>query len=144
MNQPEQDKQCGNIAPAANSGTVNIIIADDHDFMRQELVDLLKNQKGFKVVAQAANGKEAVQTATALKPDVVLMDFSMPEINGIDATMYIRDQLPDTCVIGMSVSNDTFTRRSMLEAGACAYLIKSDLPAIIFKTIRNVHQNEKQ
>jgi DNA-binding NarL/FixJ family response regulator len=109
------------------SGPIQILLADDHSLMRRALVDLLHGQKDLRVVAQASTGREAVKKATECKPHVVLMDVSMPDMNGIDATAQIRNKLPDTRIIGLSLNNDSYTRGKMFNAGANAYLDKAEL-----------------
>lgn len=131
------DKQ---IAEAVEYSPIHILLADDHPMMRRALVAFLETQEDLKVVGQAANGRQAVQLAKDLKPHVVLMDVSMPEMNGFDATVYISNDFPDTRVIGLSSHSDSLTEQTMLNAGASEYLSKSDIYDKLVDTIRRVHQ----
>lgn len=135
-----QNKATKQTAAADKSDAIHILLADDHALMRQALVELLHSQKDLMVVAQASTGREAVQKATECIPDVVLMDISMPEMNGIDATALIHKKLPDTRIIGLSMNNDSYTRGKMLSAGANAYLDKTDLPGKLVEIILGVTQ----
>lgn len=135
-----QNKVHKQTGAADKSDPIHILLADDHALMRQALVNLLHSQECFKVVAQASTGREAVQKATECKPHVVLMDVSMPEMNGIDATEHILNKLPDTRIIGLSMNNDPYTRGKMLSAGANAYLDKTDLPGQLVEIILGMTQ----
>ena len=110
---------------SAGEQSVRIIIADDHPMMREALVNLLKNKDGLEVIAQAGDGRQAIDLAKELNPDLILMDVSMPELDGIQATIQISRAQPDICIIGLSMHNDQTTRERMLAAGAAAHLCKS-------------------
>jgi signal transduction histidine kinase/ActR/RegA family two-component response regulator len=110
------------------NGAISVIIADDHAVMRQGLVSLLENQPEICVVAEAANGQEAIDLALKLHPDVVLMDVSMPVLDGIKATRRIKSEAPDINIIGLSMHSSDGVREGMREAGAKGYLLK-DRPA---------------
>ncbi len=110
------------------NGAISVIIADDHAVMRQGLASLLENQPEICVVAEAANGQEAVDLALKLHPDVVLMDVSMPVLNGLEATRRITSEAPDIHVIGLSMHSSDGVREGMMKAGAQGYLLK-DRPA---------------
>jgi NarL family two-component system response regulator LiaR len=129
-----------NGAATPKKGHIHILIADDHAPMREVLVNLLQSQTDFDIVAQASNGREAVQLAKLLKPHVILMDVSMPEMNGIDATVRIRKMLPDTRIFGMSAASDAMTETIMREAGALTLLNKSEISISISDLIRTVHK----
>jgi DNA-binding NarL/FixJ family response regulator len=131
----EPDKQT---AASGESGPIRILIADDHALMRQAVIGLLQSQKDLNVVAQAVNGCEAVRLAKELKPRVVLMDVSMPEMNGFDATAHIRNDSGDIRIIGLSMHNDSHTMQNMLDAGASAFLVKTDLSSNLAQIIRRV------
>ena len=115
---------------------IRILMADDHQLMREGLANLLQNFKGMTIVGQAVNGREVIDLANLLKPDVILMDVSMPEVDGIEATARISRNHPDIRIIGLSMHNDSVTRRKMFDAGADAYLTKTDSPDILAETIR--------
>jgi two-component system response regulator NreC len=104
--------------------SIRVLIADDHKIMLAGLRSLLEKQTDFDVVAEAENGRRAVQMAQETKPDVVVMDVSMPDLNGIEATMQIIESLPDTRVIALSMHSDKRFVTGMLRAGASGYLLK--------------------
>jgi signal transduction histidine kinase/CheY-like chemotaxis protein len=106
------------------SEVITVVIADDHAVMRQGLASLLRNQPGIEVVAEAEDGEQAVALALKFHPTVVLMDFSMPRLNGIDATRRIKTETPEVEVIGLSMYAASDTKKRMLEAGAQSYLTK--------------------
>ena len=111
--------------------------------MREGLANLLQGFKGMTIVGQAVNGLEVIHLAERLKPDVILMDVSMPEIDGIEATAKISRNHPDIQIIGLSMHNDTNTRQKMFDAGVSAYLTKTGSPDILAETIRRVHQSNE-
>ncbi|HEX7862419.1 MAG TPA: response regulator transcription factor [Verrucomicrobiae bacterium] len=104
--------------------SVRIVIADDHKLMREGLSSLLAQQTGMQVVGQATNGREAVQLTEREVPDVVVMDVSMPDLNGIDATRQIISRSPKTKVIALSMHSDRQFVAEMFRAGARGYLLK--------------------
>ena len=101
-----------------------ILLADNHKIMRDTLRALLEKQTGMEVVAEAENGRRAVQLARKVKPDVVIIDIHMPDINGIDATRQIISDFPEVKVIGLSMYSDRQFLERMLKAGATGYLLK--------------------
>ncbi len=110
-------------APAP-PGKVRVLLVDDHAVLRQGLAGLLREQATMDVVGEAGGGHEAVELAVATRPDVILMDVSMPDISGIEATRRITDMLPQTRVIGLSMHEAEDMATAMLKAGAVAYLRK--------------------
>src|SRR4051812_36583805 len=98
--------------------SIKIILVDDHKLMREGLTSLLNKQPGISVVAQAENGRTAVQLTQKHQPDVVVMDISMPDLNGIDATKQILGRHPKTKVIALSMHSDRQFVLEMLRAGA--------------------------
>jgi DNA-binding NarL/FixJ family response regulator len=105
-----------------------VLVADDHAVVRQGFASLLQRSTNIEVVALASDGEMAVRLAQSLKPDVVLMDVTMPQVNGIEATRRIVKSNPGIRVIGLSIHDEKETREAMLEAGAEEYLTK-DGPA---------------
>jgi DNA-binding NarL/FixJ family response regulator len=104
--------------------TIRVLIADDHKIMLAGLRSLLEKQTDIEVVGEADNGRKAVQMAHEKKPDVVVMDVSMPDLNGIEATTQISESLPETRVIALSMHSDKRFVMGMLRAGASGYLLK--------------------
>jgi signal transduction histidine kinase/ActR/RegA family two-component response regulator len=126
---------------AAAGGKIRILLADDHTIMREGLANLFKGKEDFEVVAQAANGREAVRYAAEANPDVILMDVSMPEMDGIKATALISTSQPGIRIVGLSMHDDDETRKRMLAAGAAGYIYK-DAPANqLIETIRNIYKH---
>lgn len=105
--------------------TVRVLIADDHDVVREGLKALLAARKDFQVCGEAATGREAVAQARALKPDVVVLDFSMPELNGLEATRQIRKALPETEVLILTMHDSETLAREVLAAGARGFVLKT-------------------
>lgn len=104
--------------------SIEILIADDHKIVRQGLRGLLEDETDLLVVAEAADGREAVRLAGELSPDVVIIDVGMPELNGIDATRQIHADCPEARIIGLSMHADRRFVTEMLKAGAVGYLLK--------------------
>jgi two-component system response regulator NreC len=103
-----------------------ILIADDHQIVRQGLRRLLESEESFSVVGEAANGRAAVRMVEEMNPDMVVMDVTMPDLNGIDAARQITTEHPDVKVIGLSMHADSRFATEMLRAGASGYLLKED------------------
>jgi len=106
---------------------MKILIADDHAIMRQGLRSLIEGQNGMQVIGEADNGQAAVRLAAELLPDVVIMDVTMPELNGVEATRQIIQKNPNVKVIVLSMHPDRHIVRESLKAGALAYVLKSCL-----------------
>jgi PAS domain S-box-containing protein len=123
--------------PAAAPGQIRVMLADDHAVMRQGLAALLGEQDDIVVVGQAANGQEAVDLAGHLRPDIILMDYSMPVLDGLEATRRIHADWPEIRIIGLSMYEEADRAAAMLAAGAAAYLTKSGDPAQLLAQIRN-------
>ncbi len=121
---------------------VRILLAEDQTLMRQGLKTLLELEPGFKVTAEAADGREAVKLALELRPDIILMDVQMPGLNGVEATAAICRAWPQAKVIILTTfDRDDYVFQGV-RAGAMGYLLK-DLPAQkLFETIRKVHAGE--
>ena len=105
---------------------LRILIADDHAIVRRGLRELLEEQAGWAVCAEAADGRTAVELATEHRPHIAVLDLSMPELNGLEATRRIRAALPDTEVLVFTMHDSEELIGAVLEAGAKGYLLKSD------------------
>ena len=118
--------------------TVRILIADDHDVVREGLRALLHTQKHWVICDEAVDGREAVEKARQHKPDVVVMDFSMPELNGLEATRQIRKALPRTEVLILTMHESEQLAREMLAAGARGFLLKTDTKRHLVEAIQSL------
>ncbi|MFO8085846.1 MAG: PAS domain S-box protein [Desulfobacterales bacterium] len=127
----------------SDSGKIRVLFADDHEVMRQGLIKLINGQPDIQVVGEAANGWEAFDQARLLKPDVVVMDVSMPEMNGIEATRLIKSELPEIYVIGLSMYEDELIVRAMSEAGAEGFVSKSAPADGLLKAIYGINRENK-
>ena len=103
---------------------IRVLLADDHQLFRQGLRSMLANDAGIEVIGEAASGRSAVELARQLVPDVVVMDISMPDLNGIDATRHIKKRSPGIQVLALSANADRRFVAHMLAAGAAGYLLK--------------------
>ena len=119
-----------------------ILLADDHKIMRDGLRSLLEKQDDMEVVAEADNGRKAVQLAQDKKPDLVIMDISMPELNGIEATRQIVSTLPGVKVIALSMHSDKRFVAGMLQAGASGFLLKDCASQELTSAIRTVARDK--
>ena len=107
-------------------GHLRILIADDHEIVRRGLTSLLSSRPGWVVCAEASTGRDAVALAEQHRPDIVVMDISMPGLNGLEATRKIRKMLPKTQVVILSIHYSDQLVREVVDSGARAYVLKSD------------------
>ncbi|MBI4890880.1 MAG: response regulator transcription factor [Acidobacteria bacterium] len=121
---------------------IRVLLADDHAILRKGVRLLIDAQPDMEVVGEAQTGREAIAEARSLKPDVVVMDVSMPELNGIEGTRQICDELPYTRVIGLSMHKDSVYVREILRAGARGYLLKDSDDADLIRAVRAVAHGE--
>jgi DNA-binding NarL/FixJ family response regulator len=105
---------------------LRILVADDHDIVRRGTCAVLESQPGWQVCGFAADGREAVARAIELKPDIVVLDMTMPELNGLDAAIQIKQQLPDTEILMFSAHESEELIRRAFEAGVKSFIFKSD------------------
>ena len=122
--------------------TIRILLADDHAFVRQGTRELLEQQEDLEVVAEADNGRQAVQLALKERPDVVIMDFAMPELNGIEATRQIKAVASAIKVLVLTAYDSEQYVFAFLEAGAAGYLLKDVSVDELVRAIRAVHAGE--
>src|SRR5215467_11628727 len=106
--------------------TLRILVADDHDLMRRGLTSLLESHPGWSVCAEAHTGREAISQAEELKPDIVILDITMPELNGVEAARRILKASPNTEILVLSVHYSDQLIREILAAGVRGYIVKSD------------------
>jgi two-component system response regulator NreC len=121
---------------------IRILLADDHNVIRRGLRLLLESQPGFSVVAEAADGRTAVQQAEATKPDVAVLDIAMPHLSGTEAAQRITVALPGTAVVILSMHSDEGYVLRALRAGARAYLLKDSAEADLIEAISAVNQGK--
>jgi two-component system response regulator NreC len=119
---------------------IRILLADDHTLVRQGFRLILASQSDMEVVGETGNGKEAVEMARRLLPDVVVMDVTMPELNGIEATRRIREISSHIRVLALSVHRDSVYVRQMIRAGAEGYLLKESADTDLLAAVRAVAQ----
>jgi DNA-binding NarL/FixJ family response regulator len=121
----------------ADTNMIRILAVDDHPMFRGALAALLGSQPDMKLVAEAASGREAIQQFRTHQPDVTLMDFQMPGMNGLDAMAAIRSEFPEARIIILTTYDSEV--KTALNGGARAYLLKTYLDKELFGTIRAVH-----
>lgn len=120
---------------------MRILIADDHGIVREGLKSLIEQQPDMEVIGEAKDGNTAVQLTKELSPDVVIMDVSMPNLNGVEATKYILQHKPDVKVIILSMHTDSHIVKESLKAGASGYVLKSYLFDELLNALKAVQAN---
>ena len=128
---------------SVGSSPIRILAVDDHPLVREGIAGLVGVQPDMTLVAQACNGRDAIQQFRTHHPDITLMDLQMPEMNGIDALMAIRNEFPDAKVIVLTTYAGDVQIVRALKAGAQAYLLKNTLHKELTDTIRAVHAGKK-
>jgi DNA-binding NarL/FixJ family response regulator len=123
-------------------GKIKILIADDHAVVRDGTRKILEQEADLQVVAEAANGEEAVRLAGSSKPDVAIIDIAMPKVDGIEATKQIKTLYPSVAVLILSAYDDDQFVFSLLEAGAAGYLLKTVRGNELTDAVRQVHAGE--
>lgn len=121
---------------------IRIVLADDHGVVRQGFRRILDAQSDMEIVGEASNGREALEIATKLSPDVVVMDVAMPELNGIEATRRMGEAAPRTRVLALSMHKDSVYVREILRAGARGYLLKDSVDEDLIAAVRAVARGE--
>jgi len=122
--------------------TLRIAIVDDHAVVRRGVRALLESQAGWEVVAEGATGREAVEIARRLQPDILVMDLSLPELNGLDATRQIVKEAPRTEVLVLTMHNGEELARNVLQAGARGYVLKSDADESLVAAVDTLRQHK--
>ena len=124
------------------AGPIKIVIADDHPIVREGLATVLGMEEDLEVVGEATNGVEAVSLARDLRPDVILMDLQMPEMDGVQAIREIKAQSPEIGIIILTTFDTDEYIFTGIEAGARGYLLKDSPPAQVLEAIRAVHRGD--
>jgi NarL family two-component system response regulator LiaR len=121
---------------------IRVLVVDDHNMVRKGLIILLENFDDFEVVGDAGDGQTGVMLAQRYKPDIVLMDMSMPGMDGVNATQLIRESCPDTQVIALTSFSDDATIQNALKAGAISYLMKNVSVDELAQAVRKAYQGK--
>lgn len=126
-----------------NRNLIRILSVDDHAIFRQGIAGFLADEEDMQLVAEASNGREAIQQFRKHRPEITLMDLDMPEMNGLDALIAIRGEFPEAKIIVLTISSGDVQVLRALKAGARAYLLKNLLHKELLETIRAVHGGKK-
>lgn len=121
---------------------LDVLVADDHDIVRRGLRDLIEKQPGWKVVGEATNGKEAVEKAKALKPDVSILDISMPSLNGLEAARQIAASGSPTKVLILTIHHSDPLIQQMVKAGVRGYVLKTDAASELVHAVEALQRNK--
>jgi len=127
---------------ATKTATLRILIADDHDVMREGTRAVIDRQPGWEVCGIACTGREAVAQAIELQPDIVIMDMSMPELNGLDAAIQIRRRLPKTEILIFTAHETDELIREVFEAGAKSFIFKAQAHTYLVEAIQSLAQHK--
>jgi DNA-binding NarL/FixJ family response regulator len=123
------------------SPPLHILIVDDHAIVRRGIRALLESQPGWEVVGEATTGREAVELAKRLQPDIVIMDLSLPELNGLEATRLIVKEAPRSEVLVLTMHHSEELARNVLQAGARGYVLKSDADENLIAAVESLRQH---
>jgi DNA-binding NarL/FixJ family response regulator len=128
---------------SADPKSIRILAVDDHPLVRQGISGLIAVQSDMNLVAEASNGRDAIQQFRAHRPDITLMDLQMPEMNGLDAIIAIRNEFPEARIVVLTTYTGDVQILRALKAGARAYLLKNLLHKELLETIRAVHAGKR-
>jgi DNA-binding NarL/FixJ family response regulator len=120
---------------------LRILIADDHEVVRRGLCTLLQSQNGWEICGEAKDGREAVEMAKQLKPDVVILDIGMPNLNGLAATRQLSQQNPEQKIIVLTITDSGQVIREALDAGARGFVLKSDAARDLVSAVEALQRN---
>ncbi|HEU4479908.1 MAG TPA: response regulator transcription factor [Pyrinomonadaceae bacterium] len=126
------------------AGPIRILTVDDHPMLREGIAAVLASEQDMLLVAEASNGREAVEQFRTHHPDVTLMDVQMPEVNGIDAIVKIREEFPDARIIVLTTYTGDAQAARAFKAGASGYMLKNMVRKELIDTIRTVHAGKKR
>jgi two-component system, NarL family, response regulator len=129
---------------ARQSASIRILTVDDHQLLREGIAAVLESQEDMMLVAQASNGREAVESFRRLRPDVTLMDLRMPDMSGIEAITAIRAEFPDARIIVLTTYAGDAQAAAALKAGAVGYLLKNLVRKELLETIRVIHSGKRR
>ena len=121
---------------------IRLLLVDDHEVVRRGLRMLLENEADLNIVGEASTGKEAMKLVETLKPDVVIMDITLPDISGIDATQRIKDAHPEVAIVALTIHEDQQYFFEMLQVGASGYVPKRAAPDDLISAIRATYRGE--
>ena len=121
---------------------IRILLADDHALMRRGIRDLLETDTEIDIIGEAGDGREAVQLADRLKPDVMIMDLAMPELNGLDAIRQIRKDVPEVELLVFSMHDSEELIREVFAAGARGYVLKSDVALYLIEAVKSLARHK--
>ena len=121
---------------------IRVLLVDDHPLFRKGIASLLAAEPGFEVLGEAPNGRVALEKARELMPDVILMDISMPEVDGLEATRRIKEEIPYVRIVILTVSDADQNLFEAIKSGAQGYLLKKIEPQTLFSTLRKVVEGE--
>ena len=117
---------------------LRILVADDHELVRRGIRGLLRTRRGWSVIGEAVNGREAIEKVHRLKPDIAILDISMPDLDGLQAARTIREAIPTTKVVVLTMHESDHMVRRVLDAGALGFVLKSDLAKHLVKAVKDV------
>ncbi|HET9448067.1 MAG TPA: response regulator transcription factor [Steroidobacteraceae bacterium] len=126
------------------SETIRVLTVDDHQLLREGIAAVIENQEDMTLVAQASNGREAVESFRRLRPDVTLMDRRMPDLSGIEAIAAMRSDFPEARIVVLTTYAGDAQAAAALKAGAVGYLLKNLVRKELLETIRAVHSGKRR